>query len=129
MNRNPIFCVIVSLMLLSGCSQKPADVAESFVYHIEEGNFESAVDLFSAQVIATFGREKLIRGVKRSHTDMLEKGGVDSFMVISEEPSTDGMSIMLEYEITFKNGERNSSTMDIVKQNGKWKIEPNFGNK
>lgn len=114
-----VVALLVIGILLTGCSSGPSRTVERFFRATEDGKQSEAVDLLSSQVIATFGRDKLIAGLADRTREIESLGGIDS---IATDETINGDSASVNVTVTYGDGSVESDRVDLIKEDGDWKI-------
>ena len=110
-------------IILSGCfKQSPGKTVEKFHRSVEEGNIDEAMNLLSASVTKNFGSEKIKLGMSQGVSETKEKGGIKSFTINSEEVTGDVAEV--NYTIEYGNGSKESQNIQLIKEDGEWKLSP-----
>ncbi len=118
---NFLTIVLIALGLLSGCANNgPAKTVETFFRSIEKGDLDIAVDQLSIQITGTFGRDKLKVSLSEFSQDINAVGGIES---IETDETINGNVAVVNYSITIGDGSTENGTMDLIKEDGDWKIQ------
>ena len=125
--KTKFFLVIILLSLFAGTSCNPftpgpAQTVKNFYRAIEAGKIEEAMALLSNRVVQNLGKDKIQRGLTEQAREMKEKGGIQSITIIEEDIVGDTAEI--SFRITPGNGEVMEETIDMIKENDKWKLDP-----
>lgn len=114
---------VLAALLIVGCgSAGPAEAVEDFYYHVEAGEVDEAVELFSDQLTAVISKEKLKTGLAEQTREMKEKGGIASFEVLSEEIT--GQVADVRIRVEYGNGETEEQDIRLTEIEGQWKLSP-----
>jgi hypothetical protein len=110
----------------------PAAIEKSIYAQFQKGNFEKGMEIyfahadeeskmFSASEKAL--KIEMIKGfAEKVKEDIVEKGGLKDFEIVSEEIEEDGATAFVESKLTFGDGSTQEETTKYVKNDGKWKI-------
>lgn len=117
-----IFFVLVLVISLAGCATAtPTSAVKSFYNYINNGEYDKAVSMFSQNAVDMFGINKLGSVVEMQASQVKAKGGVSRFEVTNEKVV--GNKAVVSYDIQYGNGQKDSGSINCVKEDGKWKID------
>ncbi|QFT90819.1 Lumazine-binding domain protein [Bacillus sp. THAF10] len=119
-----IGAIIIALTIIPG-NNSPSNVAEEFIVHTQNGDYESAEALWSQDGIdymlsQLMGDERWIEQNMRNFTHRTD-GDLDEFEITEEEKVDNDMTIVYA-DFTFDNGKRETAELAMVKEEGKWKV-------
>jgi hypothetical protein len=118
-----IFFVLTALVSCSLFKPSPSQVVKSFYRNIESGKIEEAAKLLSSQSVQTFGSK--FRAVMPNETNKIKsKGGIRS---IETEESVTGEVAKVTCKVTYGDNSTEDDVLDLIKENGDWKIQMNTG--
>lgn len=110
------------LVVLTGCgSSGPSDTVEDFYRSVEAGKPDQAISLLSSTLINNMGEDKLKQGLVQQTKVIKDKGGITS---IRTEEEVIGDTAEVKAEVTYGDGETQSETVTLAKEDGNWKITP-----
>ena len=116
---------VLAALIVVGCGPAgPAEAVEDFYYHIEEGELDDAVEMFSEQIMSVISREKLKTGLAEQTREMKQNGGIKSFEILSEEIT--GQVADVRIRIEYGNGESEEQDIHLTKIDGAWKLAPDM---
>jgi hypothetical protein len=99
----------------------PEATVRNFYKALEKGELDKAVDKLSAQALA-LGRDKLKAGLAEVTQETKEKGGIKSLDFQNTEITGDVATLKLV--IQFGNDTSETQNVKLVKEDGRWKIQP-----
>jgi Domain of unknown function (DUF4878) len=113
--------VLFFAVALGGCGlfdSGPAATAKQFMWEVDKGKVDKAVERLTGQAVAMMGKEKM----KAALTDNPAKkmGGIRDIEVQKEEVTGD--TAVVELKVTYGNGETKTETMKLVRVDKQWKI-------
>ncbi|MBA3531379.1 MAG: DUF4878 domain-containing protein [Ardenticatenales bacterium] len=124
--KNCLFLILLSLsLLMTGCgffASGPGQTVENFYRSVEEGNLDDATALLSSRLVSTIGASKIKQGLAQQTQTIKDKGGIESISVDSEEVT--GEIAQVTTTITYGNGETGTETVNLMKEDGSWKLDP-----
>ncbi len=109
-----------SLGLVNREAASPGDTVQKLYSHLEEGDADKAISLFSQDLIDYLGMEKLETVIQRATRKVDAKGGIKSFSVENEEMH--GHAAIVRAAVEYGNGEKRSGTAKLVNEGGAWKL-------
>lgn len=116
-----ILCVFVtSTMSCSLLGQGPGAVVKSFLYAVDKGRTDAAMDYISVRVKAQLNPEKMKAGLQSQTQDFKAKDGIDSIEVLQEKETGDVADVSVR--VTYGNGTTEIKVGKLVKEDGAWKI-------
>ncbi len=113
--------ILIFAMVYFGCgsANTPPDVAKEFLTKIEKGD-KGAVNLMHSGLISMMGKEKLEKGLMDESEKMNKKGGIASIDILEEKINED--DAVLKVKVNYKDGSNKTEKMNLIKENGDWKI-------
>lgn len=118
-----LFPLVAVLIALSAClASGPGGAVKSFYKAIENGKIEDALGLVSSQVTSSLGLDKTRAALTKASRDIHEKGGVAKFEIVKEDVV--GEVAEVEIHIRYGNGTEETEKVKLVKEEGRWKIQP-----
>ena len=104
----------VAIFLVVGAVTAPADVANSYVKALNDGDLSTAWSYVSKDA-----QDEGTRSGFNSEKEYF-KGMIESYNTSSIEVSSNDAEVMMDIE--YRDGERDTWSMRLVKENGEWKI-------
>lgn len=125
--------LMTMLMVASCSSETPSAAAKKYAECIKNGNYEKFVDGIVIKEKANADeaqmkeeKEALVAMLKEKGDKQLEKsGGIKNIEIVSETISEDGNSAKVILKQTYGNGKDEEQSFNMVKQDGKWKMDIN----
>ncbi len=114
------------MFLLTGCTkQSPSSVVEKFIVSMKEDKYVEAMEMMQfSESVSDEEKEEWTGLMETKMSESLaEKGGIESYEIVSEEIFDDGKAAHVVYSIVYGNGETGEETVSLVKQEDKWLIE------
>jgi hypothetical protein len=113
--------IFVISIFVVGCGDgsSPADSIKEFYKKVEK-NDKSAIDHMSAIVVESMGEEKIEQALEEQSKEIAEKEGIAKMEVLNEEIKDETAKV--ELKITYGNGEEEVENIDMVKEDGDWKM-------
>ncbi|WP_420629138.1 DUF4878 domain-containing protein [Candidatus Leptofilum sp.] len=115
-----LLLVLFGMFMLTGCSSGPGKVVERFFQAIEAGEITEAIGYLSSGAVQSLGEDKWRALLSQGTADIEADGGLDKIDIISEEVT--GETAEVEVEFTYGNGNQDSDTVDLIEEDGDWKI-------
>ncbi len=125
--RSTIRLTLISLAaaLLLGCtpggepleSSGPVASVKSFYRHLNEGNYDEAKALYTAEARQAVEDPELFRSWAEQAT---RQGTISEIQIISESDQEGSASV--EFEIVFADGSVEQHTVELSDQDGDWKL-------
>jgi hypothetical protein len=113
---------IVLVFSMTGCSSSsPSSVVKNFYKYTINEEYEKAASLFSQSAIDQFGIAKIEMIIQQQNEILMSMGGIQNFEVVDETIIED--NAMVQVKITFADGQEETDTVNLVKEDGKWKID------
>ncbi|HWR01289.1 MAG TPA: DUF4878 domain-containing protein [Chlorobaculum sp.] len=124
MKQSPVRAMLIVIMMsaLAACGlfkPGPSQVVKDFYHDVEAGKIEDAKKLFSSQVLQTFGA-KMVAGLSNQTSEMKKKGGIKS---IDTQETVTGDLAKVTYTVTYGDNSVEKGVLDLIKENGEWKIQ------
>ena len=122
--------VMLCVTLIVGCSSgnTPGAAAKKYAGYMQSGNYEKFVDgiAFSDEASAEDLKQAKDMYVamfkEKGDKKLQEKGGIKSIEVASETIAEEGKTAVVELSMTYGNGETDTDKVDMVLDNGNWKM-------
>ena len=128
-------CYLFSLMAIclfsfSACSlgsSSPGEAAKKYTGYLKSGNYEKFVDCIAvgedtSEEEAKAGKAMFVAMMDKVKKSIEAKGGIKDIEVISETIAEDGKSAEVVLKMTYNDGTVSEDDMDMVMENGKWKM-------
>jgi hypothetical protein len=117
-----LISLLCSTLLVGGCSAgSPSATVVKFYDLVEKGEAGEAMKFLSGSMTESLGAEKIQMGLREAAREMSEKGGVDEFKIVEEKVL--GEIAEVRVEIKYGNGTVENEEVQLVRENGRWKIE------
>ncbi len=117
-----LLLVFLSVAVVGCMADSPTAATKKLYKSIEAGEIEDAMELFSQKTRNSAGADKLRAVLRQGTREIDEKGGIKSFNITSEKEI--GEIAEVHVEIEYGNGEKVTEKLNLVKEDGKWKLEP-----
>lgn len=114
--------IIILVILCAGCGSSPStpeDVAKEFMSRVEKGS-NSALDLFSPELVQMIGKEKLQKAIEEQSAEIKKKGGIKSVEVT--DLKIEGEEATMNVATNFNDGSSETEDMKMIKKDGDWLI-------
>jgi Domain of unknown function (DUF4878) len=113
-------CVASSL---SGCvGSSPSATVRSFYKAVNSGDYQKATSMFSSRIVSMVGLQKLEQSIQYQVETLKAAGGVKTINV-SNERIYNNTQALVDVELVMNDGTSNQQTVQLVKENGVWKID------
>lgn len=120
---------VMALLLTVACSpSSPSAAAKKYSEYLKSGNYDKFVEgiAFKDTETAETSKVALIAMLEeKASKEFDKKGGIKDIEIISEEISEDGKTAKVVLKQTYGNGDSEEGNYDMVKQDGKWKMDMN----
>jgi hypothetical protein len=117
-----LLLVLVMVFGLAGCGgSSPTATVKNFYKYIERGQYEKAASLISSSAINTYGIDKLVSVLQMQSQQIQQSGGITSFKVTDQTIIND--NAVVYFEITTGDGAVSPGSVNLVKEDGDWKID------
>jgi len=117
--------IIGLLLFTTSCgSSSPSDVVISYMNDYQNGDYDDVIDALASngEEISEEDTAKLKSMLAVGHAEIEEKGGIKSMEVIEESINDDATEAKVNLKIIYENGDEDTETTKLVKQDGAWKI-------
>lgn len=114
-------CFLALSALLAGCQPSPQSTVKGFFKDLEGGEINQAADTLSEEASQLYG-SKLKMGLQQAPEEIEAIGGIKKIEITDEEINGDLAEVA--YVIEFGDGSTESGTMELIKEDGDWKINP-----
>jgi hypothetical protein len=113
----------VSSVVFYGCFKRgPGKTVELFYRSLEKGDIDNAMGVFSSSTTNNFPRNKIQLYMNEAVKETQEKQGIKSFKIDREDITGDTAKV--SYTVEYGNGTIENETLELIKENGEWKINP-----
>lgn len=123
-----LFLAVSATALFSACSAgKPEDAPSAFYKASAAGEVEKAMEYVSfanfkaEEMVAAKGKVQMVIGQVQQM--VASNDGLDKVEVIDSVMGDDGNSARVTSKLFYKNGASRADTVNLVKEDGKWKIK------
>jgi hypothetical protein len=106
--------------LLTGCGASPGKVVQNFFQAVDNGEIEESMSYLSTSTLQALGTEKWRIALVEISNQMTMQGGLKSVKVIEE--SVNGEIAQITVNIMMKDGTEELDSINMIKENGDWKI-------
>ena len=104
----------------SGLSARsPDEVVKKLYLDVERGNVDAVIASLSRRYVARMGEEKMRALIEEQRRHLESQGGILSIEI---ETKVDGDTARGHVTMKFKNGREKEERIDLIKEDGKWKI-------
>ncbi|RMH42604.1 MAG: DUF4878 domain-containing protein [Gammaproteobacteria bacterium] len=115
-----VFAILLGATLLTGCSAGPGKTVQRFFVAIDKGEIEEAIGYLSSSTIQSLGYDKWRAALIEASNQMAAEGGLKSVKVVEETVKGDIAQVTVK--IVMGNGSEESDSVDLIKEDGDWKI-------
>ena len=121
--------MVMVILGMSACFFRagPGDTIKSFHRHLEAGKLDSAMALLSKSTRSQIPEEKLKQGLQQTTQEINGRGGFKKIKVTSEEII--GETAEVEVLLIFEDGTEQKDENALIKEGGKWRIQPSSQSK
>jgi hypothetical protein len=117
--------ISIAILILSiSCSlfvPGPASTFKEFLRTVEAGKTEEAISMLSSRTINTLGVEKWREFLNERHRKLSEVGGYQSITIVEE--NIVGETATITAKVVFGNGSEVLESVELIKEDKKWKID------
>lgn len=107
------------LGMVSCSKNTPKGVVKTYYSALQDKKYEEATRCFAG--LEGEGDMQAVAGKLKEGVE--ESGGLKSFEVLKDSLCSDTMAVVTA-KYVYGNGEEGTNSIDVVKQNGEWKIDP-----
>lgn len=126
--RLELCTLILATILIAGCSAtSPSDVVKEFHSRIEAGELESAIEFLSSGTLSRVSPDKLKQGLQQTTRQIDSKGGIKKIEIVEEKVI--GETAEVTVKIYFGDGTEHTDRSSLIKEDGKWRIQPSLSGK
>lgn len=112
-----VACIGTSCRFLEG----PAATVRRFHVALDKGDIPGAIDCLSPKFVTQFGLDKIRAALQDAALKLKRKGGIKTFKVEREDVVGDVAEV--KTLITTGNGENDSDTFKLARENRVWRIQ------
>ena len=116
-----IILLILITIVFVGCSPSPDGAVKGFFKALDKGKIDDAMEYLSTSALNTLGRDKWKSALAGAVDDIQSKGGISSIEIVDKKVHGDIATVTVK--VTFGDGRSETDTIDLIKENGKWKIQ------
>lgn len=119
---------VMALMLMTSCTPStPGAAAKKYSEYLKSGDYDKFVDGIAYKEEQTADQKVILEAMlkEKASEEFAKKGGIKDIEIISEEISEDGNTAKVVLKQTYGNGESDEGNYDMVKKDGKWKMDMN----
>ena len=126
MSSKATSALAIAILLLAGIScqyffAKPSGTVKSFYLKIEAGELDAVIGLLArSSPMKMLGDDKLKAALAQQTAEIRKKLGISSFTIRDEQVK--GETAVVKGTVHFKNGTADDFEMNLVKEDGAWKI-------
>jgi hypothetical protein len=116
-----IFAISI-LLMAGGCSgSSPSRTVKDFYGAIGRGDVETATAQMASRVIDQVGLNKLQQSIEFQVQAVEQAGGIKSVKITDEQIFDD--AALVTTQVDFGDGTSATETVQLVKEDGRWKID------
>lgn len=120
--------LIASFMFLAftfvGCKETtPSSIASDCIEYVKDGNYEAYVNTFNMNAEEKAQLQEMFE--KKGEETLKQYKGIESYEIIEENISEDGLKATVKAKITYGNGETKEEKFRFVKVDDQWLQELN----
>lgn len=119
-----MLCALGAFLVACGLSSSPEGTVEAYFKAVADNRVEDAVAFYSIKDVKendlTMVKGKLQMVVGEQISDIKDSGGLQS--LDAKTVKAEGDRATVEVEMTYGNGEKKDETIELVKEDGGWKI-------
>ena len=122
--KNRVLTIILFMLLLVvlvGCSSSPDGAVKGFLKALDKGKIDEAMGYLSTSALSTLGRDKWQSVLASAADEIQSKGGISSVDITDKKVHGDIATVTVK--ITYGDGSSEVNTIDLIKENGDWKIQ------
>ncbi|MCB0196671.1 MAG: DUF4878 domain-containing protein [Anaerolineae bacterium] len=116
--------IFIGLLSLVGCGffgSGPSQTAQDFFEAAEAGDSDAVYSMMSTNAIRRFSKDKIDMGIESRARQIQNKGGIQSIEITREDIVENTAVVVVD--ITYGNGQVETETVPMVKENGEWHID------
>lgn len=115
-----ILCIGLGAYGCGPAMGSPSGTVKRFYEYINTEQLDKAVSLFSRSVTDTVDKEKIKAAIAVSMQMFKMSGGIRSIEIVKEEIKEGKAQVTVTVKLG--NGEENTETIDLVREDGAWKV-------
>ena len=116
-----IFVLLLFATFLTGCSSGPGSTVQKFFQAVDKGKVEESMGYLSSSTIQALGHEKWQAALIEMSNQMSTQGGLKSVDI--NEETVNGDIAQITVTVIMKDGSEDTDRMDLIKEDGDWKIQ------
>lgn len=114
------FLIVVSALLLAGCSQKPTESYKNFTANLEKGDLNAAYGIIDSKSRAVVDSRGGVARLNESALFIKSHKGIKEITTVNEEQKGDVATAKVL--VTFNDGFSGEVLNTFVKEGGSWKL-------
>jgi len=125
--RSSLAIILLAFGLMLACSQSgeaegPGGAVQLFYEQLNDGNYNSAKDMYSTEARATLDDPELSSagGFRTWANTQTKERSITNVEVLQEERDDSGSTI--DYRITYRDGSTKTSQVRMTEEEGAWKL-------
>jgi hypothetical protein len=115
-----VLILILVATMLTGCSAGPDKTVQKFFTALDKGKVSEATGYLSSATLSSLGMDKWQGALMEASNGFAEYGGIRSVKILEQD--VQGDTARITFRITMGDGSEEVDTMDLVRENGDWKI-------
>ena len=115
-----ILTLLLFAVLLVGCSTGPGNTVQKFFQAVDKGQIEEAMGYLSSSTLQTLGTDKWRAALVEASSQMAAEGGLRSVKIVEE--NVNGEIAQVTVSITVGDGTEETESIDLIMEDGDWKI-------
>ena len=118
-----VLALVLSTLACSIFQAGPGKTAQKFITAIENGKVEEALGYLSSTTLQSLGEEKWRSLIVQMSQQISSQDGIKSTKVTEEVVNGDIATVTLQ--INYGDGTNEISSMEMIKEDGEWKVNIN----
>lgn len=115
--------LVLSMLACSVFSTGPGKTVQNFFNALEGGKIQEAKSYLSNHTLQSLGTDKWDSVLTQMSQAINTKGGINKLDITEENVNGDIAKVSVQ--ISFGNDTQETSVLDLIKENNKWKLELN----
>jgi hypothetical protein len=118
--------VILTAFCLSGCSGSgqveegtPGAAVQNFYGHLGAGSYDAAQAMYSAEAREVVANPEMFRSWAEQAT---REGSIEKIVIVETKVAESQTDAWVDFEIAFKDGSSEANSVQLVDENGDWKL-------
>ena len=116
-----ILVAVFVVLSLAGCSSGPDGAVKGFFKALDAGEVDKAMGYLSTSTLNALGHDKWQAALTSAVKDLQSKGGLSSVKVVDKK--VHGDTAVVTVKLTFGDGSSETDTINLIKEDGDWKIQ------